>query len=123
MVTAPKTAPPSTVVDSAFFAAPRRRGPSLARRTYQAGNVFQKGKSKSERWDESAPAYGRFWKDVPGASPHRVVIPLGMCRTRSIAERKCMEEIEKLGINSTQLFLESTATISFRQQAELWLKS
>src|SRR5262249_29678467 len=111
------------VVDSALVAAPRRRGPSLARRTYQAGSVFQKGRNKSVRWDESAPAYGRFWKDVPGASPRRVVIPLGICRTRSIAERKCMEEIEKLGINSTQLFLESTNTITFKQEAELWLKS
>jgi hypothetical protein len=34
-----------------------------------------------------------------------------------------MEEIEKLGINSTRLFVESTATITFRQPAELWLKS
>src|SRR5215469_9727883 len=102
-------------------AAPERT--ILARRTYQAGNVFQKGRSKSERWDENAPAYGRFWKDVPGATPRRLVIPLGICRTRSIAERKCMEEIEKLGINSAQRFIESTATISFRQQAELWLKS
>jgi len=85
--------------------------------------VFQKGRSKSDRWDASAPAYGRFWKDVPGADPRRVVIPLGICRTRSIAERKCMEEIEKLGINSTQHFIESTNTVTFKQQAEIWLKS
>ena len=123
MVIASKLAPCSTVVDSALVAAQRRRGPSLARRTYQAGNVFQKGRSKSERWDENAPAYGRFWKDVPGATPRRLVIPLGICRTRSIAERKCMEEIEKLGINSAQRFIESTSTITFKEQAELWLKS
>ncbi len=85
--------------------------------------MFQKGRSKSERWDERAPAYGRFWKDVPGTNPRRVVISLGICRTRSIAERKCMEEIEKLGINSAQHFIESTSTITFKQQAELWLKS
>jgi len=34
-----------------------------------------------------------------------------------------MEEIEKLGINSTHRFIESTNTITFKQQAELWLKS
>ena len=85
--------------------------------------MFQKGRSKSERWDENAPTYGRFWKDVPGATPRRLVIPLGICRTRSIAERKCMEEIEKLGINSAQRFIESTSTITFKEQAELWLKS
>jgi hypothetical protein len=85
--------------------------------------VFQKGRTKSERWDESAPAYGRFWKDVPGRNPRRVVISLGICRTRSIAERKCMQEIGKLGINSAQRFIESTSRVTFKQQAELWLES
>jgi hypothetical protein len=75
------------------------------------------------KWDGSAAAYGRFWKDVPGTNPRRVVISLGICRTRSIAERKCMEEIEKLGINSAQHFIESTSRITFKKQAELWLKS
>jgi hypothetical protein len=36
---------------------------------------------------------------------------------------KCMEEIEKLGINSAQHFIESTSRITFKEQAELWLKS
>jgi integrase len=85
--------------------------------------VFQKGRNKSDRWDDSAPAYGRYWKDVAGMRPRRVVVSLGICRTRSIAERKCAEEIEKLGINSTQSFIESTSTITFKQQAEIWLKS
>jgi hypothetical protein len=78
--------------------------------------VFQKGKNKSERWDDAAPAYGRFWKDVPGTGPRRVVISLGVCRTRSIAERKCAEHLEKIGINSAQRFIESTSTVTFRQQ-------
>ncbi len=34
-----------------------------------------------------------------------------------------MEEIERLGINSTQHFIESTNTMTFKRQAELWLKS
>ena len=85
--------------------------------------MFQKGRNKSDRWDDSAPAYGRYWKDVPGVPPRRVVVSLGICRTRSIAERKCAEEIERLGINSTQSFIELTSTITFKQQAELWLKS
>jgi hypothetical protein len=57
------------------------------------------------------------------AHPRRIIVSLGICRTRSIAERKCAEEIEKLGINSTQYFIESTSTITFKQQAELWLRS
>src|SRR5438105_13872501 len=89
-------------------AAPRRRGPSLARRTYQAGSVFQKGRNKTQEWLPDVPAYGRFWKDVPGKQPQRVVAPLGICPTRTIAERKCWEHIENLGINSTKHFVEST---------------
>ena len=34
-----------------------------------------------------------------------------------------MEQIEKLGINSTHHFVELTNTTTFKQQAELWLKS
>lgn len=34
-----------------------------------------------------------------------------------------MEEIEKLGINSAQHFIESTSKTTFKEQAELWLKS
>jgi len=108
---------------TAVAASRRRRGPSLARRTYQAGSVFQKGRSRADRWETSAHAYGRFWQDVPGINPRRTVIPLGVCRTRSIAERKCAEHIEKLGINSAQNFVQSTSTIKFRPQGELWLKS
>lgn len=95
----------------------------MARRNFQAGNVFQKGRSRSERWDPLAPAYGRFWKDVPGHGRRRVIIALGLCRTRSIAERKCAEQIEKQGINSTHHFHEFTSTVTFKQQAELWLTS
>src|SRR5579859_5924338 len=104
------------VPKSESVAAPRRRGPSLARRTYQAGSVFQKGRNKAERWESKMPAYGRYWKDVPGSSPKRVLIALGVCRTRSVAERKCAQHIEQLGINSTQRFVESTSTVTFKQQ-------
>jgi hypothetical protein len=113
----------SRVTQSESVAAPRRRGPSLARRTYQAGSVFQKGRSKSDEWEATLPAYGRYWKDVPGSSPRRIVISLGMCVTRIDAERKCKAHIEKLGINSKRYFIESTSTITFKQQGEIWLRS
>jgi len=57
-------------------------------------------------------------------TPHfKAVIPLGICRTRTIAERKGAEKIEQLGINSTQRFIEVTSTITFKRQAEIWLTS
>jgi hypothetical protein len=104
-------------------AAPRRRGPSLARRTYQAGSVFQKGRNKTQEWLPDVAAYGRFWKDVPGSQRQRIVIPLGLCRTETIAKRKCWEYIEKLGIGSTQHFVENTSSVTFKEQGELWLRS
>jgi integrase len=51
---------------------------------------------------------------------------LGVCRTRSIAERRAaekLEKLEKLGVNSEQTFIEATSNITFQQQAEIWLKS
>jgi len=46
-----------------------------------------------------------------------------VCRTRTIAERKCAEQLEKLGINSAQRFIEVTSTATFKQQGEIWLNS
>ena len=96
----------------------------MARRTYQAGSVFQKGRSKADPWLPSVPAYGRFWKDVPGqAELRREVVPLGVCRTRTIAERLLAEHLEKAGINSAQRFIEVTSTTTFKQQGEIWVRS
>jgi integrase len=97
----------------------RRRGPSLSRRTGQKGNVFQHCKT----WNPEAPAYGRYWKDVPGAERKREVVALGVCATLSIARRKLCSHIEKLGINAVQTFISSTApAITLRAQAEVWIR-
>jgi integrase len=84
--------------------------------------VFQKGRNKASRWDGSALAYGRYWVDRPGRARGRITIPLGVCSTRSAAERKLAEYIEKQGINSTRSFIEATSTITFKRQAEFWLE-
>ena len=94
------------------------------RRKYQQGNVLQKGKRRSEPWAPDEPAYVRFWEDIPGQpTSKRTYVPLGICRTRTIAERKAAEKLEQLGINSTQHFVEATSNITFKQQGEAWLKS
>jgi hypothetical protein len=75
-------------------------------------------------WDPKASAYVQFWRDIPGQEDSkRDFLDLGICRTRTIAERKAAERLEQLGINSTQSFIEATSTVSFRQQGEMWLKS
>jgi hypothetical protein len=50
-------------------------------------------------------------------------VSLGVCCTRTIAERKAAENLEELGINSTQTFRESTSNITFKDQGEIWLQS
>jgi integrase len=107
------------------IAAPRqRRGKSLARRKYQQGYVFQRNRTKSDPWLKDTPAYVQFWRDTPGQeNPKRDVVAIGICRTRTIAERRAAEKLEQLGINSAQTFIESTCSITFRQQGETWLQS
>ncbi len=113
----------SRVTQSEPVAASRRRGPSLARRTYHAGTVFQKGRTKSDRWDETLPSYGRYWKEVPGSIPRRIVVFLGVRMTRSLADRECADHIRKLGISSERRFIEATSTVTFKRQGETWLRT
>jgi hypothetical protein len=99
----------------------QRRGKSLMRRRYQQGHVFQKGRQRSEKWASDEPAYVRFWKDIPGQpNSKRTYVRLGICRTRTIAERKAAEKLERLGINSNQYFIEATSSITFQEQGEWW---
>ena len=94
------------------------------RRKYQQGHVFQKDRRKSDPWQPDEPAYVQFWRDVPGRpEPRREKVALGICRTRTIAERQAAKKLELLGINSTQTFIEATSNITFRAQGEMWLKS
>jgi hypothetical protein len=96
----------------------------LARRKYQQGYVFQKGRKRSDAWLPKEPAYVQFWRDTPGqVKPKKEKACLGICRTRTIAERAAAEKLEQLGINSARTFIEATSTVSFKVQGEIWLKS
>jgi integrase len=59
----------------------------------------------------------------PGVEQKRRVVAIGVCRTRTIAERQAALKLELLGINSTQTFIEATSNITFKAQGEMWLKS
>jgi integrase len=92
----------------------------LSRRIGQKGNVFQHCKP----WSPEAPAYGRFWIDMPGQDRQRKTVSLGACRTRSIAKQKLREHIESTGINGQEAFKTNTApATTFRAQAEKWIES
>jgi integrase len=109
------------VLDSTPAVPARRRGPSLSRRTGQAGTVVQHSKT----WDATAPAYGKFWQDLPGSSQRkRRTISLGVCRTKSVARQRLREFLEREGVNSKEAFHENTApAVTFRQQADWWVVS
>jgi hypothetical protein len=94
------------------------------RRKGQDGSVFQKGRRQEDDWLPGTPAYLRFWTDVPGRlERRRDVVPIGICRTRTIAERKAKEKLGELGVNSARRFHEANARTTFKQQGERWLKS
>ena len=98
----------------------KRRGPSLSRRTGQAGCVFQNCKD----WSSKVPSYGRFWIDVPGVGRKQKTVALGPCTTRSVARQRLREYIEKCGVNSKLYFNQNTApATTFRQQSERWIDS
>jgi len=73
-------------------------------------------------WNPQAPCYGRYLIDVPGSGRKRTTIPLGICRTPSIAKQKLREHLEATGVNSKQSFIENTSpATTFRTQAEKWI--
>ena len=91
----------------------------MTRRTGQMGNVYQ---PNHKTWNSQAPCYGRYLIDVPGSGRKRATIPLGICRTPSIAKQKLREHLEATGVNSKQSFIENTSpATTFRAQAERWI--
>jgi integrase len=113
--------------DSLFPATPiRRRGKSMNRRTGQNGSVFVKSNCKLGRCQHRknlCPKYGRYWKDVVGQHEReRVVIPFGPV-TKTVAERKLREHIQKIEVNSVETFNETTSpSTTFKSQATWWLR-
>ena len=93
----------------------------MSRRTGQTGNVYQ---PNHKTWNAKAPCYGRYLIDVPGSERKRATVPLGICRTPSIARQKLREHLEATGVNSKQSFIENTSpATTLREQAEKWIAS
>jgi integrase len=98
-----------------------KRGPCLARRTGQSGNVYQP--AHPGKWNSTAPAYGRFWVDIPG-NPDRTrrTVSLGVCSTKTIARQRLRDYIQREGVNSKDAFHQNTApATTFAEQAEKWI--
>ena len=99
----------------------KRRGACLNRRTGQNGNVFQKN---NKTWNPKAFAYGRYWEDTNSGMRQRKTVPLGRCRTRTIAKQKLRAHLAEHKVNDPETFRRITAPgLTFRQQANVWLES
>jgi integrase len=113
--------PVSATIAKATETIRRKRGPSLSRRIGQSGSVVQH--SHPKKWEPTAPAYGRYWVDLPGERKRRTVT-LGVCPSRSIAKQKLREHIDNEGINSKTSFTAKTGPATkFRAQAAKWIES
>jgi integrase len=98
----------------------------MSRRVGQNGSVFVKSNCKLGRCKHQKnlhPQYGRYWVDVSGQQKReRVVIPLGIV-TKTVAERRLREHIQRTQVDSAESFAATTLpTITFRQQASWWLQ-
>ena len=80
---------------------------------------------RSKTWNPTAPAYGKFWQDLPGSSERkRRTVSLGVCRTQSIARQRLREFLEREGVNSKEAYHQNTApAVTFRHQADWWISS
>ena len=91
----------------------------MSRRTGQTGSVYQ---PNHKTWNPKAPCYGRYLIDLPGSARKRTTVPLGICRTPSIARQKLREHLDAIGVNTKQSFVENTSpATTLRQQAEVWI--
>jgi integrase len=83
----------------------------MSRRSGQNGCVLQRG----------SKFYGRYWVDEPDGRRQKT-IPLGECRTKTIAKQKLRTFIEESGVNSVETFRENTTPgTTFRQQSVKWM--
>lgn len=102
----------------------RRKGPCMSRRRGQTGYVWQKNQNENKEWDSTASAYGQVWVDAPRKETRkRKFYRLGICRSKSEAQRRLKEMIERDGINSTVEIAQSIDSTNFGQQAEWWIKA
>lgn len=96
----------------------------MSRRTgNQQGSVFQKGMNSKDKWDSKMVAYGRYWvDDEPDQPQKRVVVSLGVCRTKTEARRLLFEHLQKTGVNDLSKMQERIVDpiTSFREQAK-WM--
>lgn len=75
-------------------------------------------------WNPNAFAYGRYWEDVNAGPRCRKTVPLGRCRTKTVARQKLRDYLAENKINDVETFHRTTAPVlTFSHQAKVWLES
>lgn len=75
-------------------------------------------------WNPNAFAYGRYWEDVNSGPRCRKTVPLGRCRTKTVARQKLRGYLAENKINDVETFHRTTAPgLTFSHQAKVWLES
>ena len=93
----------------------------MNRRTGQTGTVYQK---QGSVWDPTAFAYGKYYEDTKSGVRHHRTVPLGRCRTKTVARQKLRSQIAEQKVNDIETFHRITDPgLTFRQQAKVWMDS
>ena len=67
-------------------------------------------------WNPNAMAYGQYWADTNSGARQRKTIPLGRCRTKTVARQKLRTYLAENKINDVETFYRITApALTFRQ--------
>lgn len=99
----------------------KRRGPCLNRSVGQTGGVYRK---QGSVWDPNAFAYGKYYEDTKSGVRRHRTIPLGRCRTKTVAKHKLRAYLAEQKINDAETFHRIMAPgLTFRLQAQVWLES
>ena len=82
--------------------------------------------SIASRGIQTAPAYGRFWIDIPGKAASARLLRLVFAEHPSVAKQKLREHIESSGVNNTQTFIASNTAAGVTlsgSQANTWIEA
>ena len=97
----------------------------MDRRRGQDGQIFQKGRARSDNWDLELSAHLRYLVDIPGQNDRKPkCVTLGKFRTRTLAEQAVREYMVVNAVNSAERQTEAfVSPLTFREQADRWLTS
>ncbi len=94
----------------------------MDRRRGQDGQIFQKGRTRTDNWNPELSAHLRYLMDIPGQEDRKLkCVTLGKFRTRTLAEQAAREYMVVNAVNSVGRQTEAIVSVTFREQADRYL--